>query len=75
MSNPEDQIIDLQSRLAFQEDGLQAMNDVLLKQQAHIDALERELVLHREKLIELLDLQAERSSPMLSATDERPPHY
>ena len=75
MTSPEEQIIDMQSRLAFQEDNLQALNDVIARQQSRIDALERELVLHREKLIELLELQAERSNQVMSAADERPPHY
>ncbi|ALO46785.1 hypothetical protein PS2015_2148 [Pseudohongiella spirulinae] len=69
----DEQLIDLQSRIAFQEDSLIALNDVISRQQQQIDALERELLLHREKLVEILDWQATRAEG--AAADEKPPHY
>lgn len=69
----EEQLIDLQSRIAFQEDSLIALNDVIARQQQQIDVLERELRLHREKLVEILDWQATRGEA--AATEEKPPHY
>jgi SlyX protein len=44
------------------------------RQQMQIDTLERELILHREKLTELMQAMADRA-PAPSAADERPPHY
>lgn len=69
-----EQVVDLQTRFAFQEDNLQELNDIITRQQRQIDILERELELHREKLTDLLQAAADRA-PALSAADERPPHY
>lgn len=69
-----EQLVDLQSRFAFQEDNLHALNDIITRQQRQIDNLERELELHREKLSDLLQSAADRT-PAMSAVDERPPHY
>jgi SlyX protein len=69
-----EQVVDLQTRFAFQEDNLQELNDIITRQQRQIDILERELELHREKLTDLLQATADRA-PALSAADERPPHY
>lgn len=69
-----EQLVDLQTRFAFQEDSLQTLNDIVTRQQMQIDALERELMLHREKLSELIQAVADRS-PALSPADEKPPHY
>ena len=69
-----EQLVDLQTRFAFQEDSLQTFNDIVTRQQMQIDALERELLLHREKLTELMQAVADRA-PAPSTIDERPPHY
>lgn len=69
-----EQLVDLQTRFAFQEDSLQALNDIVTRQQTQIDMLERELQLHREKLAELMHALADRG-PVAAPLDERPPHY
>lgn len=69
-----EQLVDLQTRFAFQEDNLLALNDIVTRQQQQIDALERELQLHREKLTELMQAVADRG-PGSAPADERPPHY
>lgn len=74
MTSNEDQMVELQSQLAFQEDTLQALNEIVIRQQQRMDALEQELTLHREKLAELVETLSERASPV-AAADERPPHY
>lgn len=74
MNSTEDRLVELQTRFAFQEDTLQALNEVTARQQQQIDALSRELKLHRDKLLELTDAQAERMMQG-EAIDERPPHY
>lgn len=76
MSNPstQEQLIELQTQFAFQEDLLQALNEVVTRQQAQIDALQRELLSNRDKLthvLENLPSQGEGGSN----NDERPPHY
>lgn len=70
----QEQLVDLQTRFAFQEDSLQTLNDIVTRQQMQIDALERELVVHREKLTELIQAIADRA-PAPSLADEKPPHY
>jgi SlyX protein len=70
----EAKLIDLQTRFAFQEDSIQALNDVVARQQKQIDTLTRELALHREKLAELMEAQSERMVHA-GAADDRPPHY
>lgn len=68
------QMIELQTQFAFQEDLLRELNDVVVRQQTQIDALERELSLHRNKLSHVLEnLSAKELSDSLE--DERPPHY
>jgi SlyX protein len=58
-----EQVVDLQTRFAFQEDNLQELNDIITRQQRQIDILERELELHREKLTDLLQAAADPSYP------------
>ena len=64
------QVIELQTLSAYQEATIQALDDVLRKQQDQIDALEHSLEQLRERVDspqegpEVFDLEA-----------ERPPHY
>jgi SlyX protein len=74
MTSSDEALVELQSQLAFQEDTLQALNDTLIHQQQRIDAMEQELSLHRQKLVELMEALADRASTS-PAMDERPPHY
>lgn len=73
MSN-EAKLVDLQTRFAFQEDSIQALNDVVTRQQQQIEILTRELGLHREKLAELMEAQSERMVQG-GGIHDRPPHY
>lgn len=62
-------LIDLQSRLAFQEDTLQSLNDVVVDHQKEIGDIRRQvggLIDQLEQV--LIDLEA-------GAENERPPHY
>jgi SlyX protein len=63
------QLVELQTQLAFQEDALQALDDVVTRQQQSIDRL---LQLH-ERLEQQLTELAGTAEP--AAADERPPHY
>lgn len=66
----DERLNDLETRLAFQDHGLQALNDVVVRQQREIDALRREL--------EALRAQLRALAPALVAgrsEETPPPHY
>ena len=67
---PED-IADLQSKLAFQEDELEKMNDALYNQQLRMDALEQKL----EQLSEQYEELADQTPDGATTVQEKPPHY
>jgi SlyX protein len=61
---------DLEIRLAYQDQMLTELNDVVTNQQARIMQLEQRVEVLLERLQSLGDNAAEPST-----TDERPPHY
>ncbi len=65
-----DDLIELQTQLAFQDQTIAELNDVLTSQQQQIDLLRLEIKMMKEKL----GMQEDRieTSP---SQDERPPHY
>ncbi len=69
-----EQLFDLQSQFAFQEDLLRELNDVVARQQAQIDVLQREVLLHRERLLHVMENLPDKNNANVSV-DERPPHY
>jgi SlyX protein len=66
----EDRLVDIESKLAHQDQLLQELNDVVTAQQSTIMRLEDLF----EALIERVRSIAE-SSPEPAPNDERPPHY
>ena len=62
------QIDDLQSRLSYQEDFLQSLNDVIANQDALIAQLQQQLQQNQQRL----DAVAFSMSPK---DTEKPPHY
>ncbi|PVV21030.1 MAG: SlyX protein [gamma proteobacterium symbiont of Ctena orbiculata] len=65
-----DRIIDLESRLAFQEEAIHTLSETLVEQQQTIDSLSRSVDALRQKL------QALEPSPLQSGeTEPPPPHY
>ncbi|CDZ93700.1 MULTISPECIES: SlyX family protein [Pseudomonadaceae] len=65
----EQRIADLETRLAFQDDTIQALNDVLVAQQAAIDRLQAQLKI-------LARRQEDMQSGIGVEGDEAPPpHY
>jgi SlyX protein len=70
----QEQLYELQSQFAFQEDMLSELNAVVVRQQTQLEALERELRLHRERLLHILENLPEKAQGSTSV-DERPPHY
>lgn len=64
------QIVELETRLTFQENTLQALNDVVTRQQQQIESLNREIQTLKERL------RAATPSPVGPLEDEKPPpHY
>lgn len=62
-------INDLESRLAFQDDTINTLNEVLIEQQRQIDRLERQMLLlskRHEDLAGHLEVQVQEAPP---------PHY
>jgi len=66
----EERIIEIETKLAFQDGSVQELNEVLCQQQQRIEKLEATCALLLEHLRELSD-----SAGPVSAGDERPPHY
>ncbi|MFJ2711756.1 MULTISPECIES: SlyX family protein [unclassified Pseudomonas] len=65
----QDRVTDLESRLAFQDDTIQALNDVLVEQQRVVERL-------RLQMTALLRRQEEMSGQFESSEEEAPPpHY
>lgn len=73
MSDIEEQLIDVQTRVAYQEDTLAQLNDVITKQDAEIVQLKQQMRLLAQRLDELA-----RDPAQAGETDipnDRPPHY
>ncbi|MEJ2529581.1 MAG: SlyX family protein [Gammaproteobacteria bacterium] len=64
-----DEIVELETKIAFQEDMIQALNRTVAEQQQELIELKRD--------IEELQTQLRAIAPSLSTniTDEPPPHY
>jgi|TARA_B110000483_G_scaffold141911_1_gene169424 SlyX protein len=67
----EQQIEQLQSQLAFQEDELEKMHDALYQQQQRMDAMDVQLKRLTEQYKTIADNQTDGAEP----TEEKPPHY
>ena len=66
----ENRIIDIETRLAYQEHLLAQLNDAVANQQAQVTELER---LYRSLLDKMISISD--ALPGGQVTDERPPHY
>lgn len=62
------QIDDLQSRLAHHEDLLQALNTVIVNQDTAITLLQQKLIQNQDKLDDV-------AYSLESSSSEKPPHY
>lgn len=70
MSELENRIADLEVRLVFQDDTLQALNDVVAAQQVELEKLRRSLEVLARRQAELA-----ASMPGETNDDAPPPHY
>lgn len=66
------QVIDLQSRLAFQEDALQSLSGQMAMQAQELQVARQHIQMLNQKLNDLfLQLEQKLAEPL----QERPPHY
>jgi SlyX protein len=63
-------IMDLQTRLAFQEDSIDAINQIVVIQQNEIDLLKREIIQLKGVVDDFRDSQGDGNGGT-----ELPPHY
>ncbi len=70
MSSIEEQLIDLQTRVAFQDDTIQALNDALSHQQLELERLTRMVKINNEQIKQLAPDPSENQ-----ADEPPPPHY
>lgn len=70
MQNHEQRIIELETKISYQEDLVQELNQLVISQQQQIDKLEMLCELLKEQFKELVS-----SLPEGVAGDETPPHY
>jgi len=70
----EQRIISIETKIAYQEDTIAELNEVVCRQQTQIDTLER---LTQQLLGRVRDLSeaSAQAGETFSAADERPPHY
>lgn len=73
MKQYEERLIDLETRLAFQDDTIEQLNQQLILQQREINLLQKQASLLIQRLQEL-NQQPEQES-QFNLLDERPPHY
>lgn len=66
----EARFIEIETKLAYQEDALQTLNEVILKQQKQIDQLDASVRLLIDRIKQMQAMES-AEKPL----DERPPHY
>lgn len=66
-----DRLIDIETKLAYQEDLLQSLNDIVVEQRRIIDLLELRL----QKLAEKINSANQGEQFSENAGNELPPHY
>lgn len=72
MHEIQDQLIELQTRVAFQEDTLQQLNQVIALQDQDIRELQQQLKLLAKRFDDSLYTQDQVAA---KPEEERPPHY
>jgi len=72
MNDIQEQLIDLQTRVAFQEDTLEQLNQIIAQQDGDIVQLKQQIRILAQRLEDAARAQASGAGEL---TDERPPHY
>lgn len=68
----QEQLIEIQTRVAYQEDTLTQLNDVISRQDGELVQLKQQLRLLAQRLDELVREPGQNDAEII---DERPPHY
>ncbi len=71
MKNIEEKIIEIETKMAFQEETIEQLNTVIINQQNAIDKLQRQLVQLNSKIEE----ESQHWQSDQNPADETPPHY
>lgn len=71
MPNIQQSIIELETRLSFQEQTIEQLNDVIIEQQKTLEKLHRQL----QKLDKKIDDESQNWQHSHNLADEKPPHY
>jgi SlyX protein len=66
----EDKIVDLETKLAFQDETINELNDVITDQQNQLDELREEI-----RLLNLRIVSIAESTPNSNEVEPPPPHY
>lgn len=66
----EDRIVDLETRLAFQDETINELNEVITDQQQQLDELREEI-----RLLNLRVVSIAESTPESNEKEPPPPHY
>lgn len=66
-----EQVIELQSRMAYQEDTIQTLNRQMARQADELSLAQKHIQILNQKLNDL----TQASDPSGAQTSERPPHY
>ncbi|MDE2418683.1 MAG: SlyX family protein [Burkholderiales bacterium] len=66
----EDRLTELEIKVSFQEDLLDKLDQIIIRQQEQLDALTREVVALRQQ-----NPQAGDAPPQRNLRDDLPPHY
>ncbi|HEY8941102.1 MAG TPA: SlyX family protein [Cellvibrio sp.] len=72
MADLQEQLIDLQTRVAYQEDTLEQLNRVITQQDADIIQLKQQIRILAQRLEDSLRTQGQEGELI---QEERPPHY
>lgn len=70
MTTPEDRLVDIETQLAYQEDLIQSLNQVVINMQQQIDQLELKNQRLQDNLKHMATLLPNDQNP-----SEQPPHY
>lgn len=71
MKDIQENLIEIETKLAFQEETIEQLNDVIIAQQKTIDKLQRQLVQLNTKVEE----ESQHWNTDQNPIDETPPHY
>tara|TARA_B100001059_G_C17354765_1_gene342304 strand:+ start:45 stop:251 length:207 start_codon:yes stop_codon:yes gene_type:complete len=66
----DDRLIDIETKLSYQESLLDQLNSIIIKQQAELDVLKRSLKNLQERIALLNEASSENNN-----INELPPHY